>query len=223
MLLPSAEYRHYKIAVLFSLLLSVVVAIFLLIYGKNDSFLVINKYNHPSFDRVFRYWTYLGEGLFGNPLRVMIFLLKREYVIAVIAGVLICTIITHFLKRIVFPDDFRPIVVLGEEKIRIIQGLQINRANSFPSGHTSTAFTTALLVAFIVRRNIWVFVFPLIAFFVGYSRVYLAQHFVTDVFAGMLIGIVSSWLSLLIYEKYRNRKTKHSMKGMEEEPSNSSK
>jgi membrane-associated phospholipid phosphatase len=84
--------------------------------------------------------------------------------------------------------------------------LHINRSNSFPSGHTSTAFTLALLLAFLSKKNFWVYFFPLIAFFVGYSRVYLAQHFVTDVFAGMLIGIVSSFLSLMVYEWYRKTK-----------------
>lgn len=205
-MLQSTEYRHFRMAVLFSLILAVIVAIFILLYGKDESFLVINKYNHPSFDFTFRYWTFLGDGLIWIPLFIYVLAFRRDFLIAVIASVIICTVLTHFFKRIVFADEFRPIVVLGEEQVRIIKGIKINRANSFPSGHTSTAFTLALLMAFIVRKNIWVFVFPLIAFFVGYSRVYLAQHFVTDVFAGMLVGIVSASLSLLIYEKFRKRK-----------------
>ena len=204
--MQSTEYRHYWTSVIFSIVLAVVVAVFLLTYGKNDSFFVINKNNHPSLDHFFRFWTYLGDGLIWVPVFVYTIIFRRDFLVAIIASVVISTILTHFFKRVVFPDDFRPIVVLGEEKIRIIQGYKMNRANSFPSGHTSTAFTLALLMAFIVRKKIWLYVFPLIAFFVGYSRVYLAQHFVTDVFAGMLIGIVSSYLSLLVYEKFRKKK-----------------
>lgn len=94
----------------------------------------------------------------------------------------------------------------------------MNRTHSFPSGHTSTAFTLALLLASIVKRNIWVYVFPLIAFFVGYSRVYLAQHFVTDVLAGVFVGIVSSYLSLLVHEKFRKGKQKLEVEDMKKAP-----
>jgi membrane-associated phospholipid phosphatase len=201
-LLQSTEYRHFRNAVLFSLILALAVAIFLLIYGKENSFLVINKNNSPEFDYFFEYWTYLGDGIIWVPLFAYTLLYKREFFVAVLASLIICTVLTHFFKRVVFPDDYRPIVVLGE-KARTIAGIKINRANSFPSGHTSTAFTLALLLAYLVKRNFWIYFFPVIAFFVGYSRVYLAQHFVTDVFAGMLIGIVSSYLSLLVYEWYK--------------------
>ena len=204
MLLQSTEYRHFRNAVLFSLVLAIVIAVFLLIYGKNESFLVINKYNSPAFDYVFRFWTYLGDGIIWVPLFVYVLLFRRDFLIAAIAGVIISTILSQGLKKIVFPEDMRPIVVLAE-KVRTIPGYVINRVHSFPSGHTSTAFTLALLMAFIVRGNFWVFFFPLVAFFVGYSRVYLAQHFVTDVFAGIFIGIISSWLSLLLYEKFRKK------------------
>lgn len=181
------------------------VALFLLLYGKERSFLVINQHNSPSFDYVFQYWTYLGDGLIWIPLFVYVIVLRRDYLVAVFGSLIICTVLTQFLKRVVFPEDFRPIVVLTD-KVRTIPGYFMNRTHSFPSGHTSTAFTLALLMAFIVRGNFWVFFFPLVAFFVGYSRVYLAQHFVTDVFAGILVGIVSSYLALLLYEWYRSRK-----------------
>lgn len=200
------EYRHYRNAILFSLFLAFLVALFLIIYGKEASFLVINKYNSPAFDYIFEYWTYLGDGLIWIPLFLYVLLLKREFFIAILASLIICTVLTHFLKRVVFPDELRPILALGHEKIRVIEGVRVHTNHSFPSGHTSTAFTLALLMAFIVRGNFWVYFFPLIAFFVGYSRVYLAQHFVTDVFAGMMVGIVSSYLSLLVYEKFKKRK-----------------
>ena len=206
-LLQSKEYRHYRTAVIFSLALALIVAIFVSIYGKEHSFMVINKYNHPSFDYVFQFWTYLGDGLIWVPLFIYVLAFKRDFLIAVIASLIICTFLTHFLKRVVFEDELRPVLALGKERIRIIEGFVPHTNNSFPSGHTSTAFTLALILAFIVRGgSIWRFLFPIIAFLVGYSRVYLAQHFVTDVFAGMLIGILSSYLSLLVYEKYRRRK-----------------
>lgn len=93
-----------------------------------------------------------------------------------------------------------------KEQVRTIPGYTINRLNSFPSGHTTTAFTLALLMAFEAKRTWCDIVFPLIALFVGYSRIYLAQHFVTDVLGGVIIGLLSACLSLWIYAAYQKRK-----------------
>jgi membrane-associated phospholipid phosphatase len=218
-LILTSEYRHYRNAVLFSVFLALIAAIFILILGKEDSFLVINKYNSPAADYVFQYWTFLGDGLIWVPLFLYVIFFKKEFFVAILASLIICTVLTHFLKRVVFSDEMRPIIVLGKEKIRTIQGLKINTKNSFPSGHTSTAFTLALLMTFIARGSrLWVYLFPIIAFFVGYSRVYLAQHFVTDVFVGMLIGIVSSYLSLLVYEKYKRYRKEKIAEGVKNKP-----
>lgn len=184
-----------------------IAAVFLAILGKEHSFLVINGYNSPYFDTVFQYWTYLGEGLIWIPLVLYCLRYRRDYLVAVAAAALICFLLTQGLKNFVFPNDLRPKLLLPD-RLHIIKGLHINERHSFPSGHTSTAFTLALLMAFIVRRNIWVYIFPLIAFFVGYSRIYLAQHFVTDVFAGILVGVVSSWLALLFYDWYHKRRSR---------------
>lgn len=189
------------------MVLALVITVFLLIYGKENSFLVINKYNSPEFDYVFRFWTYLGDGIIWVPLFAYVILYKRDYFVSVLAALIICTVLTQVLKRVVFWNDFRPIVILAA-KVRTIPNYPINREHSFPSGHTSTAFALALLLASIVKKNIWVYVFPLIAFFVGYSRVYLAQHFVTDVLAGIFVGIVSCYLALLIHERFRRKKQK---------------
>ena len=203
-LLQSKEYRHFLIATAFSIVLAMLLGAFSVIYGKQQSFLIINNTNHPAFDYFFKYWTYFGDGIIWIPLFVYSILFKREFFIAILASLIICTVLTHFLKRVIFPDDLRPIGVFAD-KIRTINGVTVHRAHSFPSGHTSTAFTLALLLAFRLGNILWAFFFPLIAFFVGYSRVYLAQHFVTDVFAGMLVGIVSAFLSLLTYKAFRDK------------------
>jgi membrane-associated phospholipid phosphatase len=43
---------------------------------------------------------------------------------------------------------------------------------------------------------------------VAYSRVYLAQHFVTDVLAGVCVGIISGLASILLYKEYLKRSGK---------------
>lgn len=201
--------QYFKIAVLTSLAFALAVAVFLLIHGKQDSFIIINGYYHPTLDIFFQYVTYLGDGLIYIPIALYCVLYNRKYLVAVIAGIIIATILTQFLKRVVFADELRPISLEAQNIIiRKIEGVPIHREHSFPSGHTSTAFSMALLLAAIMKRKHWCYVLPFIAFMVGYSRVYLSQHFVTDVFAGMTVGIISAYLSLLIYFSYLRKKEK---------------
>jgi len=62
--------------------------------------------------------------------------------------------------------------------------------DSFPSGHTADSFASA---TFIQQRYGWKWAIPAYvgAIFVGYSRVESDKHFVEDVLAGAVIGIIS--------------------------------
>ncbi len=207
------EYQHYRMAVLFCLVMIFLVSVFVAIYGRQDSFLLINSFNSEQSDYFFTYFTYLGDGILWVPLFLYVLLYKRDYFIMVLAAVIICTIFTHLFKRIIFADEARPLRALHDlaRAVPLMKGKDAY-SNSFPSGHTSTAFTLALLLAHIINKNWAVIFFPLIAFFVGYSRVYLAQHFVTDVLAGIIVGILSSYLSILIYLYFKTKKAEQSSK-----------
>ena len=84
--------------------------------------------------------------------------------------------------------------------IHTVPGVQIGYLSSFPSGHTTTVFCFYLLFCLLIKKNWWLMAGLVFALLVGYSRVYLAQHFPTDIFAGMCIGIDSAILALLLYK-----------------------
>ena len=64
---------------------------------------------------------------------------------------------------------------------------------SFPSGHTTTAFSFFISLSFLFPK--FRILFILLATLVAFSRVYLEAHFVSDVIAGAILGsLVSIWL-----------------------------
>lgn len=66
---------------------------------------------------------------------------------------------------------------------------------SFPSGHTQSASSmgTMLSLRFGKKRPWLIAVFAVLIFLVGFSRIYLGQHYISDVLIGLLIGVSISF------------------------------
>ncbi len=72
---------------------------------------------------------------------------------------------------------------------------------SFPSGHTSTAFTLATSLSMAFPK--WYVVVPsyVYACAAGYSRMHLGVHYPSDVLAGAIVGMGSAVLSQYLQSK----------------------
>jgi undecaprenyl-diphosphatase len=85
---------------------------------------------------------------------------------------------------------------------------------SFPSAHTSLAFSTATSLLLTTKK--WYIAVPAYAWAtsVGYSRMYLGQHYPTDIIAGAVVGAGSAWLTNWVNKKYiaGNKKFRLSLK-----------
>lgn len=79
-------------------------------------------------------------------------------------------------------------------------------SRSFPSGHTSEAFSLATSLTIALPK--WYVIAPAYAFagLVGYSRMYLGAHYPSDVIAGALVGSATAWLSYQFNKKIVQRK-----------------
>ena len=112
----------------------------------------------------------------------------------VVGSLLINTAITQAMKYTIKRN--RPY-----QDYSIIIPNNIENDASFPSGHTSTAF--ALATSMSIQYKKWYVVVPAFAWAssVGYSRLYLGEHYPTDVFAGAAIGVGSAYLSEWLSKK----------------------
>ena len=75
---------------------------------------------------------------------------------------------------------------------------------TFFSGHASNTFGVITFIFLClnwikVRKRIWLFIYPLL---VVYSRVYLGVHYPSDLFTGMLVGLLFGSLVFLVMNTY---------------------
>jgi membrane-associated phospholipid phosphatase len=76
---------------------------------------------------------------------------------------------------------------------------------SFPSGHTANVFTLSVFFFLLLRstKYCWIgYVALLLSFLVAISRVYVGDHYPTDVLAGACFGSIWACGSYLIGRKY---------------------
>ena len=76
-------------------------------------------------------------------------------------------------------------------------GIDLSADYCFPSGHTAVTFCVAAVLVIFYRAKATPAV--VLAFLIGISRIYLCEHYVSDVVAGMLIGIACGVAGYFIY------------------------
>lgn len=186
-----------------------------LLYTKEQLFLTVNL-NHSSYaDYFFKMMTHVGDGLMF--IAIVILLLFVEYRKALLAFFvyIISSQVAQFLKRVVFENVPRPKKYFeGIQDLHFVDGVQIHNMMSFPSGHTTSAFALAAFLTIISKNKKIGFVYLLVALLIGYSRMYLAQHFYEDVLMGSIIGVLSAFITyyfLLRTDWFNNQKLNYSL------------
>jgi len=180
------------------------VSLFLLIfYGKGPSHLLVNQWNSPITDIFFKYVTHLGDGaVFAIVILVLAFVRFRWALYELFAA-LITLIFVFIAKQLIFKGAPRPIAFFeNDETLHLVEGVKMHSWNSFPSGHTITAFAIFVTLVLIAKNNYLKTLFMLIAVLAGFSRVYLSQHFLGDIISGAVIGIFIAIASCTIVDNW---------------------
>lgn len=150
-------------------------------------------------DPIFWMITTTGLGWFQTVVALCLFPWKkaRRYILPLLIGDLMAGF---------FIADVIKLFVHRERPSNLAYALpheQLFGANSFPSGHTSTAFGVAFTLWLMTRKTerAWMGQFALLwAIVVGFSRIYEGVHWPTDVLAGAFAGLAGAAATYMILD-----------------------
>ncbi len=123
-------------------------------------------------------------------------------------------------KRMFWPDGFS-LLIAGGGGLVLVVGLKFafhrprpqvifdHLGYSFPSGHSFFALVIYGMTAYLMSRDmqerhrklLWLVAATMI-FLVGFSRIYLGEHYPSDVIAGFAIGLPWLWACLAIPQTF---------------------
>jgi len=174
------------------------------------AFWFVNSHHTPLLDPVFLAITQLGNGWVAIPvvLALVCWTHRRRAAFPVaICGLAfaLAGLSNNTLKR--FIEWRRPVEYFvrkdptGELARRVhVVGEELG-GRTFPSGHTNTAFASAVLLVGLLGRRFWPALF--VAASVGWSRLYLGVHFPSDVITGAVLGSGFAWAVMAVMRKLR--------------------
>ena len=189
----------------FVFLLFFLASVFVLLFlSKANGFYLLNTYHSNFLTIIFIWFTYLGDGFFCVATGILLFIFKKRFLsLMVLSSYAISGIIAQVLKYFII--EARPAVYLKDSSYQyFIDDVTLHNLHAFPSGHTASAFALAAVLSFAAKNKNYSILFLAAAILVGYSRIYLAQHFIDDVLAGAVIGLLSAIICWIFFEKLFN-------------------
>ena len=188
--------------------------VFLALYDKISIQLWFNEFYADWQNYPWLFVTFMGDTTFFIICVIFSFFFSRRCALYLVVMGLSIMIVSYVLKQIF--DEPRPLTVFTElgifDMVKTVPGYELRSWNSFPSGHTISAFGLFCMMAFFLKKHYLKLLVMVVAVLVAYSRVYLMQHFYVDVYVGSMIGVAmaivtycilddAKWVKKLLKEK----------------------
>ena len=168
-------YQKTKYFLIPYMVFLIIGAIPLVLFTDESITLWINENHDPALDFFFKYATFMGDGIFYGIMLIPLLFISVRWGITGLLAYSASGLITQAIKRIAAMP--RPKAFFESVDLNFIENVTMYSNYSFPSGHTTSAFSLFLLLAFITKKQSLSFLFLLLAIIAGLSRVYLFQHF----------------------------------------------
>lgn len=178
-----------------------------LLYTRHDIYFAVNSFHTDFLDSIEPFITYIGDGVTIVIISAVLLLICSYRASFLLITSYVLTALTAQVLKYSF-DMPRPKVYFANEldKIHFVKGLYVLSVHSFPSGHTVTAFSAGVVITYLAKNKAWGAVLLFVALMVGYSRMYLSQHFFEDVTVGSVVGVLITflWLSYIDRKEFIN-------------------
>ncbi|MFW5757608.1 MAG: phosphatase PAP2 family protein [Bacteroidota bacterium] len=164
----------------------------------------------PKLDFVFMNITHLGDGLVWLFITLALLFVKYAYAIIAVITAIFNLLFTSLFKQLLFKGLPRPTAHFEQGTFEhLIEGFTYHSSNTFPSGHTMTAFAAAFLISFFIKNTTIRVLMFILALLAGFSRIYLLLHFYIDVYFGAILGLICFAIAIFLYTKiFTNEKNK---------------
>jgi membrane-associated phospholipid phosphatase len=193
-------------------------AIFFVFQSKSSCFIYLHNISHTNFlKQFFNVVSFIGNGYF-TLIICLLFVLNNNTValgFRLIFTYIFSGLVAQLLKKTIQlprPKDFFNALELNINLQDAHTGF-----NSFPSGHTTTAFAIATIICLSFKNKFIQIPIFFLALLVGYSRIYLGHHFLEDVLAGCILGTLTGVFTFYLFEnrkidpQYKRVKSKKSI------------
>lgn len=181
----------------------------LLFDDQGELLIQINHQRSSWADHFFSWFTKVGEGYGYLVVFLVLLVYKRRAAWGVpILGIIVSAVAWAGKSFFKHPRPFRFFEQQGLlAQLEFIPGVKLNKGlTSFPSGHTMAAFALFSFLAFCFPRKPWLSLLCFgVALLVGFSRMYLVQHFFEDVYIGALLGVSLGILAYLILNQIEQK------------------
>ena len=150
--------------------------------SNRELFFHFNQLSHYTGAWIWQQITTFGDSLIVFSLALLFIERRPQLLWALFFSAMVSTLIVHGLKEWMLV--MRPPAVLPPELLTVIG--KAHKAVSFPSGHTTAAFTMAALLCLQPISRHWKVLILSLAVLVGISRMAVGVHWPLDVLGGVL-------------------------------------
>lgn len=175
-------------------------AVIILLFERGSEILYVNGLHNHFLNQFFLWVTRLAEAPLVMLILIITLTMSYGKGMVLLLTYLLNGAVTQFMKIVVFAGEARPAAYFkGKAQLNFAEGLTLLKDNTFPSGHTSSAFAVLFMISILTTDKRWAAPLYTMALLVGVSRVYLMMHFFRDIYWGSITGVMVASMFYLLF------------------------